>query len=363
MREPALEGPEGARILTLYLSLTPERVDGRKYLVNAANELRRIREGIASPEEQVRFDGVARRVEEYVAATEVAGSGIAVFASEPPGLWHVVTLPEAPEDGAAWGPEPAVAPWLGMRDEGRRYAVALLDKERARLFTALMGQIEEQVSFADEVPGKQEQGGWSQARYQRHHEDHVRRHVERTVAAIEELRRRRPFDRLVLGGPDEAMQMLQSELPGGLAASVAGTIRAEMFASDHEVIAAARGAVTTHERARELRAVEELVTDAAKGQRASTGVADTFAALVDGRVHTLYLVDGSREPISSCEGCGRPAEGGACASCGATGRRVVRRSDLAVRWASETGSGVETVRGDAASRLSEVGGIGARLRY
>ena len=74
-----------------------------------------------------------------------------------------------------------MAPLLELVDEFERYAIALVDKEKARLFTFFASEIEEMESFKDFVFGKSDQGGVSQARYQQHHEAHVYWHLKRVA--------------------------------------------------------------------------------------------------------------------------------------------------------------------------------------
>ena len=69
-------------------------------------------------------------------------------------------------------------------DEYERYAVALVDKEKARFFSVFLGEIDETDDFKDFVPAKHDQGGVSQANFQRHHEAHVFRHLKRVERAV-----------------------------------------------------------------------------------------------------------------------------------------------------------------------------------
>ena len=82
-------------------------------------------------------------------------------------------------------PTPHLAPLLDVVDDYERYAVALVDKERARLFTVFMAQIEEgRGPSRTRFPGKHHQGGPSQMKYQRDHEKHVLWHLKRVVEEL-----------------------------------------------------------------------------------------------------------------------------------------------------------------------------------
>lgn len=64
-------------------------------------------------------------------------------------------MPAVPGDEAAWETRPQLEPLYALRDTFERVAVALGDKERARLFTVFLGQIETRQEVVDAVPGKQ----------------------------------------------------------------------------------------------------------------------------------------------------------------------------------------------------------------
>ena len=59
--------------------------------------------------------------------------------------------------------------------------------------------------MTDVVPGRHEQGGRAQARFQRHVEDHVGRHLRRVAAEVRRVDRSPGFDHLLLGGPAETL--------------------------------------------------------------------------------------------------------------------------------------------------------------
>lgn len=306
--------------------------------------------------------------ERYLAEELVPGQpGVAVFASASPEYFFAVPLPQRPGESTVWGERPALEPLQAALDDYERVAVLLFDKERARLFTVYLGQIEEQQALEDEVPGKQATGGWfalAQTRYARHHEDHVLRHARRAIRALMAALRRHPFDRLFLAGPDEALALLRQHLPRPLRTRLAGGLELELFASDAEVLEAALQAAEAAERGAETAMVQELL-GAATSARVALGVDDTLGALADGRVHLLVLAEGLAAAGAECPSCGRlwPADGGRCRACGVHLERVPDLAERAVERALEQDARVELVSGPAAVPLVERGGMGAWTRY
>jgi peptide chain release factor subunit 1 len=259
-----------------------------------------------------------------------------------------------------------VAPLLDVVDEYERYAIVLVDKRHARLFSVYMGEIEESDKLQDFVPGKHDQGGYSQANYQRHHEAHVYRHLKHVVERLNDLYRSRSFDRLVLAGPDEALSEFQRLLPRPLAQRVVGTFHAETSAGTAEILEKTLAVERQVERAHEERLIDDLLETAGAGGRASLGLAPTLEAIWLGDVQTLFVADRLSVAGSECPSCGWLAEGSneTCPACGATMKPVHDVVHRAMARTLEQSGTVEVVHDTVADRLREVaGGIGALLRY
>ena len=130
------------------------------------------------------------RARAWLEGWDPRGKGLALFSCAPRGLWQTHVLSVDVDDHRAFDPRPDVAPLLDVLDEYERFAVALVDKE-ARIFVVFAGEIEETDVLKDFVPARHDQGGLSQANYQRHHEAHVFRHLKRVVEHLAHLLRRR----------------------------------------------------------------------------------------------------------------------------------------------------------------------------
>jgi peptide subunit release factor 1 (eRF1) len=191
----------------------------------------------------------------------------------------------------------------------------------------------------------------------------VLQHVKHVTTALMESLRARPFDRLFLAGPPEALATLTHHLPKPLRDRLAGNLNLELFASEAEVLTAALEAATTAERREEVRAVDELV-EAATTPRVALGLEPTLAALNDGRVHRLFLVAEFDVVGGECERCGRLVAGlDRCPLCGGRTRQLGDLREHLVGRAVEQGARTEFVSGAAASLLLAHGGMGGWTRY
>jgi peptide subunit release factor 1 (eRF1) len=322
----------------VYVETTPARIPGQAYLVAYRDRCRALRPQLAKTQ-RATFDAAVKRIERYLVDQLAPHSpGLAVFDVGASASLLVVSLPKPPVEDVTWGNSAEITPLEAMLDDTERVAVLLFDAEHTRLLTIFLGAIETQQAFKDYVPGKQATGGWfalQQSNFARHREDHLRRHAQRTVRALMDLLRTRSFDRLLIGGPDEAIAVLQRELSRPLRARFAGKLDLELFAGDHDVLLAAVQAIETVERQEEVRMVDELL-ESASTPRVILGFAGVRAALARGRVHLLLLANDFAD---------------------ASLREAI------VRQALEQDAKLEVVSGAAAARLQEHGGIGAWTRF
>lgn len=359
-----LRAPEDG-VLSVYLDVNPAHMEREGFEATLLDLWKPLRQQVKNTAAETRVEEEIARVNEYVRSwDEPPGRSVAMFSCAPLDAFLPVALEVPVTDGAHFGPRPYLVPLIGALDEYERYCVALVDKERARIFTVWLGEIRDRIEIEDVVPGRSAAGGWSQARYARHREWHVHEHMRHVAERLWSLDRRVRFHRLIVGGPDEALVALKEALPRSLAGKVVGEFAGEMFATDAEIVARVKDIETQIERAGERSLVEEILERAPKGELAALGWDDTLTALVEGRVHRLALVEGlTAEGFECPEGHAIVRErAGRCPYCGAEMRPTPDLAARAVRLALATGARIEFVRGDAAELLRPHG-AGAILRY
>jgi peptide subunit release factor 1 (eRF1) len=355
----------GRRVLSAYLDLEPQRQPRHAYRIVLEDLAKEIRSGLDRKTRE-EFQADVTRVQEWLDGQEPHGNGVAVFVSEPRKFFQAHWLPVRVKDHLAWDLTPDVAPLLEVADEYERYAVALVENDRARLFTVFMGAIEESDSVRDkEVPPRHDKGGVSQSHFQHHHDLHVLWHLKRVAGRLAALFRRRAFDRLILAGPEEVTSELRPLLPDPLARRVAAVVPLETYANEREVLEKTLEIEAGVEREAEERLLQELFETAGAGGRATRGVAPTLEALWLGEVRTLVVADGAQGQGSECPNCGRlePGNVATCPACGSAMRPVHDVVHRAMARTIEQAGRVEVVHGDAARRLLQAGGLGALLRF
>ena len=328
--------PDGQGVLSVYLRIEPGLALHHGHVPQLMDVLRDLRE--TAPEgDRPRIEGESERVLRFVREEyRPSGTGLAVFASRPRRLWETFALQARIPSVARFRPRPYLAPLTAVEDDYPRVAVVLSNSEKARFFSVVMNSIEAEHKLADPVPRKQRQGGWSAFKYQHDREMHIQAHLVHVVESLKEQARQNPFQKLVLGGPDDTTAALVRLLPKSLQGRLAGTFRAEMFATDDEVASAASAVAAEAERAEEERLARQVVDTAFAGGQAALGWPETMQTLAEGRVQTLVI---------------------------AASRYGSDEADRAVTLAWDSGAGVEVAHEGAEEILAPHGGVGAVLRY
>src|SRR6266513_290210 len=81
--------------------------------------------------------------------------------------------------------------------------VAFVGRERGDLYRLRAGRLEEIVEQHDDTPGRHDQGGWSQSRYQRHIEKLVLDHLKEVAEHVDGQIRRLRGPRLIVVASEE----------------------------------------------------------------------------------------------------------------------------------------------------------------
>jgi peptide chain release factor subunit 1 len=287
--------------------------------------------------------------------------GLAIFVSGADGLWRVLPLPRAVRDDVHLGRRLRLTPLVDLAGDGDGTFVAVVNRERGQVFHLRAGRLEEIIDRTEEQPGQHDQGGWSQARFQRHIEKLVAEHLKRVGGEIDKRVRRTRGPQLVIVAPEE----LRAEIEGALSVeareSIVGWASARANASPLELLAVARPHLerARAERIREL--VERWREERGRHARASAGWAETLPAASDGRVELLLLAAGADRKAFRCPQCGRAeAEPGSCPLDG-TELEPDTGSDIVVQQTLAQGGSVATVSGGELDGDAE--GVGALLRF
>jgi peptide chain release factor subunit 1 len=355
----------GARVLSVFLHLDPSRHIRRSYVTAFDDLVKEAREHLEDPlRSQLRREAAAVRV--WLENERPRGKALALFACSGRGLMTALALSVRVDDHIAFDETADVAPLLEVLDEHELYTVALVDKQRARLFTVVAGAIEESVAFTDDVPGRHAQGGLSQPCDQRHHDAHVNCHLKRVIRHLQSLHRSQRFDRLIIAGPKEATSELRRLLNATLAHRLVAVIPAAIDASPTELLARTLDIERRIERGVETRLFDELMRASTSKDSGALGITATLDALWMGDVQTLIVAEGLRLSGVECSNCGRldASSRSRCPACQSLTRETHDLVHRAMARTREQGGRVEVFHDDLGTRLMQnAKGLAALLRF
>jgi peptide chain release factor subunit 1 len=286
---------------------------------------------------------------------------LAIFVAESAELFEVLKLPRPVPSRVAIRRSPLVAP-LARLARRERWCVALVNRRDARIFRGSPDGLREIEQIHDLVFGQHDQGGWSQARYQRGIEKEKDDHLKHTVEALMKHFKRRPFERLIVGGPREVVADFESKLHGYLAERLAGRIDGDVeHSTPEQVLEAVQPRFEELEEEREAEALERL----GEAGRAAIGLENVLRALNERRVDTLVADERYSAEGTSCPSCGWLGPAGE-RSCPVDETELETLDDLteaAVELTIQQSAEILAVRRRRDELAERAGGIAALLRF
>ena len=257
---------------------------------------------------------------------------------------------------------PHVYPLARLIEQYRGYAVVLADTNRAQIFVFAAGRAVEQDEIENVKTKRTSVGGWSQSRYQRHEENYHLHHAKEVVDALERTVREEQLEHVILAGDETVViPLLREQMSKELEAKVIDTISLGIDTPEHELLEESLTAFRRHDSLTDMQQVERLLGEFRGDNLAVAGVPDTLAALSNGQVEEL-LIAASADGLKFDEEEVRKVLEvyGADAIPETIDSRFV--ADELIRRANETSSAKVTFVEDA-TRLEQLGGVGALLRY
>src|SRR5215217_1452407 len=361
--------PDRGRVLSVFMNLDPSEFATPKarssqitsVLTEAA---RRIEEaGDLEHDERVALKADVERVREVLSG-DIAGNGtraLAVFACQPEDLLEVVALREPLASRVVLDDAPFVEPlvYAGAAD---RWCVVLCNRRVARLFAGPGDELEETDRIEDDVHSWHDQGGWSQARYQRGIDKEAQDHLLHTAKVTFELFKSRGFDRLLVGGPDETIVDFEAKLHPYLKERLVGRVSCDVENSTVDHVRSCAGErILEFARNREREALDRVAHGVGSGERGAAGLSQVLAAINEARVELLLVARGM-----TAEGFCDPATGLLYATAddmpeGTEAKPVPDIIEKALEKALEQSAEIIGIRHH--DDLGPLGGIGAVLRF
>lgn len=301
--------PNGYPFLSIYLDARANQHGRDQFAIWLKKELaERTRE--AGEEESVERQ-IFQRVSEYILAAieDIApnANGLAIFASvdslekDQPGSFFEIAQFGSPieQNELVVLDRPYIFPMARLIAQNPRYVCAWADTNAANIYvfggelavnaeTPLGAQVEEIQNVKTQ---RQQQGGWSQQRFQRRLENFHQQHAKEVVETLDKLVRDDKIEMVVLSG-DAAriIQLLRDEMSKELSEKVIDEMNLNQYASEKELYEASHEVVQRYERKLDAEKIAQLSDEVGADNLGITGVSATLAALSNGQVQELFIL-------------------------------------------------------------------------
>ena len=217
LRSLAETRAEEETLLSLYLDLDPHRFATAPARASEIDSLldgahREIESGERSHAERQALRAGLQHARDLLEEQSWAhgARALALFLCEPLGLSRTLRLPHPVNSEFVISDTPFIAPLTESGPVGR-VCVALVDERFARVLRGSAERLHEVLSFGDPVHGRQDQGGWSQARYQRSRHEDVKAHLRHVARTLHRLLQVAPYDRLLIACTEQLWPRVAEE--------------------------------------------------------------------------------------------------------------------------------------------------------
>jgi peptide chain release factor subunit 1 len=312
LRELAAIRLDHGKVLSIHIDLdprefgtTPARATAINAVLDEADRRVRALDGLDHETEIALREDVERVRAALADDLDLDGAhGLAVFACGRAGLLEVLRVGRPVANAVHINDVPRLDQLAALVTD-ERWAVVLVNGRTGRFFLGTRDGFDEMGRADDDTSGRHDQGGWSQANYQRSIDKERQDHVRHVADELLSLHRRPGFDRLLIGAPEELWSDVAQKLHPYVRETLDGRIEIDVdVANADAVLGAALPAIEEHEREREHDWLERLRAGLARGDRGVSGLPDTLESLFERRVEGLLVESGLAVPGVRCPRCG-----------------------------------------------------------
>jgi peptide chain release factor subunit 1 len=369
--------PSPYPVVSLYLNTQPDQRGRDNFQTFVRKELKARAQTYPqrSPEREM-LERDMNRIAQYLEAElRPSANGVALFACDAGELFEAVQL-DAPVEGH-WlyvGDQPHLYPLARLASQYPRYAVVLADTNRTRILVVAHGGVQREMPIEGVKTRRTTQGGWSQARYQRHVENYHLHHIKDVIEALEKIVARDGIEQIVISGDPVVIPLFREQLPKPLAEKVVDEISLGADADKDAVLRASLETLREADAKTDREKVDAAVGAYRAGGLGVVGPDATLLAITNGQVDELLIaaslagierLRGTRaaqmaiaNDASIVEPAVEPSMAGEAASADAG---TVRLADELVTRAQQTAARICFIEDPAL--LEPYGGVAATLRY
>jgi peptide chain release factor subunit 1 len=363
-------------VVSLYLNTQPGQHgrDQHQAFIRREFKARSRTYPVNSPERES-LDKDLERISQYLENDlQPSANGVAVFACSAGELFEAIQL-AAPID-QHWlyvSDQPHLYPLARVESQYPRYAALVTDTNAARIFVFATGEIVSQREVQGVKTRATSQGGWSQARFQRHIANFHQQHAKEVVEALEKIVQHEGIDKILIAGDEVITPLLREQMPKHLMEKVVDHLRIDTHAPAGDVLDATLDAMRRLNDRTDREKVEAAVGNYRAGGLGVVGPEETLAALLKGQVdellitasmaqlHGVKMTSEAEALANDAAAIAEPAVETVSAGGEDAAPEVVRLADELITKAKQTSATVTFI--EDPSLLEEFGGVAALLRF
>jgi peptide chain release factor subunit 1 len=230
-------------------------------------------------------------------------NGIAIFSCSGTGTFLTTPSIISFENECFISDLPILRPLVRLSSQYQNTLVVMVDTDSARLFEVSLEGLMAESSIESYVPGRHDQGGWAQMRYQRHIKDHMDKHHREVAEQLTELFNSGIWKRVVLIGQDRILANFKVFLPERVKQQISDSFSMDFSEERSKVLRRVFERHLHKEKEEVNHQIQALKERTPQGGLATLGLSPTLEALNAGQVHTLYLLTSFTFPGGKCRRC------------------------------------------------------------
>lgn len=366
--QAVLAAPVGTgHYVSLSLSLTQEERSKRSDRIFLKKRVAQFEKLLADQPDQIaEFQASLKRVERWLDSDlKSQAQGVVLYCNHKAGWLRGFQLTVPVRNRLAWDEQPHIEPLAEVVEDHHHHCVVLFDSHHGRILSVYLDQVQKEEAYDHAVPRKVKVGGWSQMRYQRHHDERSYHFLKDLAEHLDEfVRREGPHD-VSLVGQERQVAELRKLLSQAVIERLKFVEHVSPDAPVPQVLERLRPHIEREREQEKQDLLARLVERIRQDHLAVGGLEAVLPPLLEGRVDRL-LLDPEREHGGlQCTQCGYLFADGAedpCCYCrGAL--RTVNLGEAMVQVAEKHGVKIEFLARPNSDFGRKLGGVGAFLRF
>ncbi len=362
-------------IVSLYLDTRPNQHGRDQHQAFTRKELKaRSRTYPTNSPERESLEKDIERITRFLDnELDPSANSVAIFACSAGELFETIQSSGViPQHALHISDRPHLYPLARLESQWPRYAAVVTDTNTAHILVISAGELETDREVKNVKTRWTSQGGWSQARYQRHIENFHLQHIKEVVNALDRVVQAEGISHILISCDEVTLPLLREQLPKHLSEKIVDHIRVDAHAPAAEVFTASMSAMNKMNVKTDREKVDAAIGGYRAGGLGVVGPEDTLAALTKGQVEELLIAADMQRmrpvPVGTAVGSAKDAtvpesvlEAVSAGEPASAPAETVRLADELVTKARQTAARITFI--EDPELLSDFGGVAALLRF